>query len=64
MLFLLILYEGNYYVIVALGSRPQTLYEKLDDVISFAVEFSGKMADKMPGNTWKGLLSPGIAQWN
>lgn len=59
-----ILAEGDYYMMFALGVRNQELYQKLDDVIKFGVEFSGKMEDKTQGSSWKGYLSPGILQWN
>ena len=57
--------EGDYYVMVALGIRSSgVLYEKLDDIIKFSVEFSGKMSDKTTRGIWKGVLSPGVLQWN
>lgn len=56
--------EGDYYMMFALGVRNQELYQKLDDIIKFSVEFSGKMEDKTKGNNWKGYFSPGILQWN
>jgi len=60
-----ILGEGDYYVMVALGVRSSgVICQKLDDIIKFSVEFSGKMSDKTTGNIWKGILSPGVLQWN
>jgi len=60
-----ILSEGEYYVMVALFVRASgVIFQKLDDIIKFSVEFSGKMSDKTTGNIWKGILSPGVLQWN
>ena len=57
--------EGNYYVTAALGIRSSgVLYEKLEDIIRFSVELSGKMSDKATGNMWKGILAPGVLIWN
>ena len=56
--------EGDYYMMLALGVRNHKVYEKLDDLIKFTVEFSGKMEEKTQGNSWKGYLAPGILQWN
>lgn len=60
-----LLAEGEYYLIFTLGSRiAGQVYQKLEDIVKFRVEFSGKMADKTTAINWKGFLGPGIVQWN
>jgi lipopolysaccharide transport system ATP-binding protein len=57
--------EGDYYIMVCLGVRSSgILYQKLEDIIKFGVEFSGKMSDKTTGNTWRGILAPGLIIWH
>lgn len=59
-----LLTEGEYYMTFALGLRiASTLYQKMEDVVKFKIKFSGKMADKTVGSNWKGMLAPGIVQW-
>jgi lipopolysaccharide transport system ATP-binding protein len=55
--------KGEYTISLALGQRNIALYEKLNDVLSFEVEFSGKTAEYNTENTWKGLIGPGALQW-
>jgi lipopolysaccharide transport system ATP-binding protein len=60
-----LLSEGDYYVTAALGIRSSgVLYEKLEDIIRFSIELSGKMSDKTTGNMWKGILAPGVLIWH
>jgi lipopolysaccharide transport system ATP-binding protein len=56
--------EGDYYMMFALAVRNQIIYQKLEDIIKFKIEFSGQMQDKTTGSSWKGYLAPGIVQWN
>jgi lipopolysaccharide transport system ATP-binding protein len=56
--------EGDYYMMFALGARGAgILYQKLEDIVKFHVEFAGSMADKTVGSNWKGFLAPGVIQW-
>ncbi|OUL29877.1 polysaccharide/polyol phosphate ABC transporter ATP-binding protein [Nostoc sp. T09] len=59
-----LLTEGDYYVMLALMKRNQAIYQRLEDVIKFRVEFSGQMSDRTTANAWKGILAPGVLQWN
>ncbi|ANV84727.1 polysaccharide/polyol phosphate ABC transporter ATP-binding protein [Picosynechococcus sp. PCC 7003] len=59
-----LLTEGTYYMIFALGSRKDGLHQKLEDIVKFNVEFSGRMSDKTTGSQWKGYLAPGIIKWD
>ena len=56
--------EGDYYMMFTLGVRSAgILYEKLEDIVRFNVEFADCMADKTVGSSWKGFLAPGVIQW-
>ena len=59
-----ILAEGDYYMMFALAVRNQQIYQKLEDIIKFKIEFSGKMEDKTIESSLKGLLAPRIIEWN
>lgn len=55
---------GAYSLSVAIGTRQGgQLYQKLEDIISFDVEFSGPHSDRLPGSSFRAATSPGIAQW-
>ena len=56
--------EGKYYMTYELHVRNHQIYETIDDVIKFKIEFAGKMVDKTIGSDWKGLLAPGILEWS
>lgn len=57
--------SGKYYITLALGIRNQELFEKLEDVISFYVEYkySGKMDSLIKEGHWRGVLSPYVVEW-
>ena len=48
----------------SLGVRSEgTLYQKLEDIVKFSINFSGRMSDKTVGSNWRGTLAPGVIQW-
>jgi hypothetical protein len=54
--------KGKYVVDVFLGIRNIELFENITGVLSFDVEYSGLLSDRITGE-WKGLCGPGLLKW-
>lgn len=54
---------GRYSVDVALWIRNHQLFQKVENVLNFSVEFVGLLADKTTAVDWKGMVGPGLPRW-
>jgi lipopolysaccharide transport system ATP-binding protein len=56
--------EGTYYLRAGFLVRGGDMYQALDDVVSFRVEFAGRMAERSTGRQWLGVTGPGLVKWD
>lgn len=54
---------GKYFLDVSLGIRNVELFEHIQNILSFEVEFVGLMADQTQAHKWKGVCGPGLLIW-
>lgn len=54
---------GRYSVNVALFERNQQVYQKIENILNFHVEFAGRLSDKITAGDLKGVVGPGLLQW-
>jgi lipopolysaccharide transport system ATP-binding protein len=55
---------GTYYIDLFLGIRNYNLYEKIEDAVSFEVDFSDSTHAHTSSQDWKGICGPGILVWS
>lgn len=55
---------GTYYIDLFLAVRNYNLYEKLEDAVSFEVNFSDSTHAYTSSQDWKGICGPGMLLWS
>ena len=55
---------GTYYIDLFLAVRNYNLYEKIEDAVSFEVNFSDSTHAYTSSQDWKGICGPGILVWS
>ena len=54
---------GKYHVDLWLAQRNYEVFDRIIDILTFEVEFTGIKSDQTNGNDWKGVCGPGLLLW-